>query len=286
MSDVMKTYCQFIRRSGFVGGQLLGVALAMLGSVGAASAAIVTVNPIADTMIVKSAASDSATYTNNGGGALLGGSIYTLNRGEYSLLRFDFSSVIPQGSVISSVTLKMTAAFSYTYSNGEALGFWLMDADNAAWVQGTSADTRLGATGAYLNQTSYTSTSVNAGTAWASGGIFDVASGDLGAQVGSQALSGVTAGTTYSFSLDPTAISSWLTDPVAANAGLVFHMTNNESPAANSRFIYFHSMNASVASGLLPQLEITYTAVPEPTVFGLLLVGAVVIGMRVRRHVA
>jgi hypothetical protein len=64
-------------------------------------------------------------------------------------------------------------------------------------------------------------------------------------------------------------------------------MTNNESPAASSRFIYFHSTNASVASELLPQLEITYTAVPEPSVFGLLLVGGLVaVGLRARHRQA
>lgn len=278
----MKNYCQIVRRSDVVGGQLLGIALAVIAWTVPAGAAVVTLNPIADTMVVKSAASDSATYTNNGGGALLGGSIYNgTNRGEYSMMRFDFSSAIPAGSVISAVTLKMTAAFGYSYSNGEILRFSLMDSDNAGWVEGTSANTRLGATGAYENQTSYTSTTVNSGTAWASGGIFGVAPGDLGAQVGSQALSGVTAGTTYSFSLDPVAISSWLTDPTAANAGLVFYLTNNQVNPTAATYIYFHSMNASVASGLLPQMEITYTPIPEPAVFGLLITGGLAF-MRLR----
>ena len=260
----------------------------MIGCLAPLSAAVVTLNPIADTMVVKSSASDSATYTNNGGGALLGGSIYNgTNRGEYSMMRFDFSSLIPPDSVITSVTLKLTAAFSYTYSSSETLRFSLMDSDNAGWVEGTSANNRLGATGAYENQTSYTSTTVNSGTAWASGGIFGVAAGDLGAQVGSRALSSVTAGTTYSFSLDPTAISNWLTDSTAASAGLVFYMTNSQVNPTTASYIYFQSMNASVASGLLPQMEITYTPVPEPAVYGLLLVGGLaVMGMRMKRRLA
>lgn len=252
-------------------------------------AAVVTLNPTGDTNVTASFVGSSNNYNNLGGSALLGASIYAGDAayGEYSLLRFNVSGTIPGGATINSVTLKMTAAYSYSYSFSEVLKFWQVDPDNAGWVEGTGpgTDPRLGATGRWLNQTSYTNDSVNSGTAWASSGLFARAAGDLGSQVGSQGFASITAGTTYSFTLATSMVDGWLSDSNAENAGVAFHLTNSEAPPAASRFMYFHSMESGQSSGLLPQLVIDYTPVPEPTVAGLLGLGGLLwLSRRVRRR--
>lgn len=270
--SVMNNYLQLIQRSRALGVCVAGV-LVSLSCAPQADAAVVSVNPIADTMIINYGADRAETYESYGSSIYLGGGIYAgSGLGEYSFLRFDLSSVLPEGAVITSATLKMTAAFTYSYSNGETLRFWQMNPANAAWTQNSGMT---GTTAAYINQTSYVAPGDSAGAAWASGGIFNVIPGDLGNQIGQQSLTGVDENVTYSFSLDAATVNSWLTDSVLANAGLVFHMTNDENPAAASRFLYFWSMNSGKGAAMLPQLEVTYDAIPEPSTIGLLLLGGV-----------
>ncbi len=236
-------------------------------------AAILTLNPTNDTMLTVGNTNNVDTYKNIGAGTLLGGSIYA-PKGEFSLLRFDVSSQVPIDATINSVTLKLTAAYSYAYSHSETLNFWQISTNNAAWVEGTSVGvaTNNGATGRYLNQTSFTSVSVHGGTNWASGGVFAKSAGDLGAVVGVTSMgSGVTKDVTYSFNLSNSLIYGWLADSNAQSAGLAFHMTNSEGDAPPaSRFLYFYSMDSGKGSSMLPQLTIDYTPIPEPGTLGLI----------------
>jgi len=247
-------------------------------------AAVLSVNPIADTFVINFGSTRPETYESYGSSSYLGGGIYAgSGLGEYSFLRFDLSSVLPAGAVISSATLKMTAAFTYAYSNGETLRFWQMNPTNAAWTENSGMS---GTTAAYINQTSYVAPGDSAGTGWASGGIFNVIPGDLGNQIGQESLTGVDAEVTYSFSLDATTVNGWLTDSALANAGLVFHMTNDENPAEASRFIYFLSMNSGANVAMLPQLEVTYEVIPEPSTVLLMFGGLIALGVYRWRKVA
>jgi len=276
----MNNYLQLIQRSRALGVCVASV-LVTLSCAPQTDAAVVSVNPIADTFVINFGADRAETYESYGSSNYLGGGVYAgSGLGEYSFLRFNLSSVLPEGAVITGATLKMTAAFTYAYNNGETLRFWQMNPANAAWTQNSGMS---GTTGAYLNQTSYESPGDADGTAWASGGIFNVIPGDLGNQIGQQSLTGVEENVTYSFSLDAATVNSWLTDSTLANAGLVFHMTNDENPATASRFIYFLSMNSGASGAMLPQLEVTYDAIPEPSVVGLLLLGGVA-ALGVRRQ--
>lgn len=279
----MNNHRQLIQRSRALGVCVAGVLLA-LSCAPRADAAVLSVNPIADTFVINFGSTRAETYESYGSSSYLGGGIYAgSGLGEYSFLRFDLSGVLPEGAVITSATLKMTAAFTYSYSNGETLRFWQMNPANAAWTENSGMT---GTTAAYINQTSYVAPGDSAGTAWASGGIFNVIPGDLGSQIGQQSLTGVEENVTYSFSLDAATVNSWLTDSTLANAGLVFHMTNDENPAVASRFIYFLSMSSGADGAMLPQLEVTYDAIPEPSTVLLMFGGLVVLGMYRWRKVA
>lgn len=241
-----------------------------------ARGATVTLNPIADTTVVQPGYNTLSLYENWGGSSLISATIYGSNPvyGAYGLLRFNLST-IPSDVTITSAVLKMSAGGgSYSYTRGETLQVWQLASGNAGWVEGTSQiATGTGATGAYLNQTSYTNLSVNSGTNWASGGRFGPEVGDLGAEVGTLSLgSGVVLNQVYSITLAPSAVQAWLTDSSLASAGLAFHMTNNGTSSGNT-FLFFNSMNSGLESALLPQLEITYSSVPEPGTFGLLGLG-------------
>lgn len=95
-----------------------------------------------------------------------------------------------------------------------------------------------------------------------------------------------TANTTYTFSLDPSLVSGWLTNSSAESAGLAFRMTNSEGDAPPaSRFLYFWSMNSGKGSNMLPQLVIDYTPIPEPGTLGLAAMGALLLwGLSRRRQ--
>jgi len=258
---------------------MVGVAILASSSL---QAAVLVINPTADTFVTKTASNADATYANRGASAMLGGSIYTGNRGEYSLLRFDLSGTLPGGATINAATLKISSAFLYNYSFSETLRVYQGTSGNAGWVEGTGGN--LGATGRYENQTSYTNHSTHAGSAWASGGIFDAAAGDLGTEIGTLSLgTGVTVDQTLSISLSTAAVTAWLSDSNLEDSGIVFRITNSEGPSpAVSRFFYAHSMNSGKAAGLLPQIEIAYTPIPEPSAAVLLGLGAALLLARRR----
>lgn len=241
-----------------------------------ARAAVATLNPIADTTVQRSDPGSTNNYNNWGSSIYLSATIYGSNpdNGAYSLLRFDLSS-LPTDSIITGATLTLSAGGgNYSYSRNEVLHIWQITEANAGWVQGSSdAAPGTGATGRYLNQTSYTNVSTNTGVAWASGGIFSAAPGDLGSEIGSIPLTSIANNTPITITLSASAIQAWLTNPNLAAAGLAFHMTNDGTNTGNTH-LNFNSMNSSVASNLLPQLQITYTAVPEPGVLGMLALGA------------
>lgn len=250
-------------------------------SVASAKAAVATYSPSDYALVTNSSSNSTDAYKSNTGGTLIGASIHGgYAYGEATLLRFDLSSAaIPVGATITKVTLTLTSAYSYSYGGfTETLHFAQVAVANAAW-DGTSTDNRKGVTGAYLNQTSYTSTTVHGGTRWASNTLFGRA-GDLGTEVGSQTFESIAANTTYTFTLSTSLVESWLSNPTAAQAGLAVYSTNNEATAAASRFMYFYSGNASVSNAFKPILTIEYETIPEPKTVVALALGGIVLAVR------
>lgn len=286
----MKTECSSLRKWSESGRLFLGVLAGLgLAFTPLAQAASLSFNPVDDNMILKHVPYSSNTYLNFSGGTLLGASIYggATSIGEYSLLRFHISDLLPPDAVITGVTLSLTAAYGYSYSNGEVLRFAQVNPTNAGWEPGAPENATAGATGAYLNQTSYTDPTTHAGTPWASGGIFNASTGDLGAEVGSRTFTSIAANTTYTFDLDVSLVNGWLLDSNAENAGLAFYMTNTESIPDGSRFMYFYSMDAAVGTAFLPLLTINYEVIPEPSALaGIAMGGLLLAGIHRKRRYA
>jgi len=253
----------------------------MLCSLDVLKAAVVTVNPTDDTLLIN-LDSASESYTNFGAEAVLGASLYanSLTRGEYSLLRFDLSAI--PIATITGATLKLTVHSGSVFS-GYDFSVWQNAPGNDSWVEGTGpVNDRLGATARYQNQTSYTDPNNNAGTPWASNGLYGAS--DLGSLVGSIPWTSPAVNTTVSISLNPSDLNLWLTNPALANAGLSARLTGAQP--ASSLFLYFYSMESGQPAAFLPQLDITYDAIPEGnTVIYLAIAGVVSLLITRRRSV-
>jgi hypothetical protein len=204
----------------------------------------------------------------NGGATGIGAALHggAPKRGQCSLLRFDLSQ-IPKDAVIEKAELELTPVFTYrpdVYTGNERLVVYQLAAENAAWVEGTGDSLRNpetdlvtvpGATGGYVNMTSYTDDENNDGVRWLSGpfiGPMDF-SGD---ELGSFALrdAGLTEAQAVSINLRPEAIQDWMQSPDLAKAGLALWMISDEGQVAASRFAIFMSKEQLHP----PRLVITY----------------------------
>ncbi len=243
--------------------------LCLLGNPSLEAATIIRVDPTADAVFNRNNASSANNYLNKGTGEHLSVSISGgtgEGGGDWAIMRFNLPELLDPDLVVS-ITLKLTGSLqNYTGANQDVLRVYQVAAGNSDWVASGSTD-REGVTGAYKNQTSYTSPTVHTGTKWAMGHAnFSYLYGDAGPMVGSLAISQVTVGNVYSVELDKNEILKWNTDGALESAGLTMHLFNNEA-GANSRFLFFASTRASDPL-VHPYLEIV--VVPEPSTLALL----------------
>lgn len=204
----------------------------------------------------------------NGGATAIGASLHggAAKRGQCALLRFDVSQ-LPKSAVIEKAELELTPVFTYppdVYTGNERLVVYQLAAEDAAWVEGTGESLRNpetdlitvpGATGAYVNMTSYTDDDNNDGVRWLSGpfiGPMDFAGDELGSFALREA--GLTESQPVAISLRPEAIQDWLQSPDLAKAGLALWMISDEAVVAASRFAIFMSRELLKP----PRLVITY----------------------------
>jgi len=204
----------------------------------------------------------------NGGATGIGAALHggAPKRGQCALLRFDLSQ-LPKGAVIEKAELELTPVFTYlpdVYTGNERLVVYQLAAEDAAWVEGTGESLRNpetdlitvpGATGAYVNMTSYTDDDNSDGVRWLSGpfiGPMDF----VGDELGSFALreAGLTEAQPVSISLRTEVIQDWLQSPDLAKAGLALWMISDEAEVAVSRFAIFMSREQLKP----PRLVITY----------------------------
>lgn len=171
-----------------------------------AFAALVTVNPEADTRLLNSGYANS----NFGGGTyLFAGNLSGFI--DRALIRFDLSAYAGQTVVGNgTLTLKVRLVDGPTGAGAaQTLSVSLLDAANEGWTEGTGNDGGVVQSGtAVWNFKSYN------GTAWPGGGT---GLGGPGAGYGAVALDSVSAlfagGNTITFTIPQATIQSWITAP-------------------------------------------------------------------------
>lgn len=240
--------------------------LALLLPALSASAALLTLSPVADATIY---GENTDNANGRGSGILAGNNANSTSATRRALLRFDFSS-LPADSVVSAVTLRL---FCIQENTGLASIPFTLHRLSSGWTEGPATPNGFGGQGtsAAPGDTTWLSTSLP-GNPWSTPG------GDF-APLASAATPVGPEGVAYTWS-DPGLIAdvqSWL-DQSSSNFGWI--LRSDESITRTAKV--FASREATNLSQR-PSLEITYTVIPEPTALALLAPLALAAARRPRR---
>jgi hypothetical protein len=252
--------------------------VALLAATGAASADAVTIGASKDNTVFQS-------NVNNSLGA--GQAIFAGANGQSSprrgLMDFDIAGAIPAGSTINSVQLTL---FLNNAAGGAASGptirLYRLVSD---WGEGTAGSGVNGASGvgqglaagegdATWNARHFSATTP---TLWnTAGGDFAAADSAALGIVGTTLNTPYTWGSTSGLVAD---VQSWLNDP-SSNFGWELK-SDNELTASSVRGFWTREAARTGQTAFVPQLQITYTPVPEPAAITLVL-ASVLVGIRRR----
>jgi hypothetical protein len=224
-------------------------------------AASVTISAAADTTLQEAFPGnnfgDGGSFT--AGGRKRGGT----TRG---LFRFDVAGSVPAGATINSVTLTLTVAATPSPAVNSIFDLHRL---TASWGEGDNTDR--GGAPANSNESTWTSRFFG-GAAWGTPG------GDFAGTVsGSRSIAGNGSYTFASTANLASDVQGWLNNP-ANNFGWILISETESTPATIRRF----ASHESGSSG--PQLAITFTPVPEPGTWAILLVGSVGFFWSIRRR--
>jgi hypothetical protein len=198
------------------------------------------------------------------------------------LIDFDIAGAIPAGATINSVqlTLFLNSASGGSTSSPIIHLYRLSD----DWGEGTAGSTVNGAGGvgqgfaAGEGDVTWTSRhfSATTPTLWTSAGG-DFAAADSAAL----AITGTTLNTPYTWQSTPAMVADvqgWLNSP-STNSGWL--LMGDEGSASTVRGFWTREAARTGQGGFVPQLQVTYTAVPEPVAMLLVLMGSL-LGIRRR----
>ncbi len=198
-----------------------------------------------------------------------------------SLLAFDIAGNVPAGSTITGVqlTLGLGMVAGGGGSPGPANVTIELHKLLADWGEGTTGNsaTTIGGTGSGFAANSGDATwnvRMFGANSWATSG------GDFSSAISGSATIGNTLNTTYNWASTAGIIAdvqSWLDNP---NSNFGWALVNSDETSAKT-FRAFYTRESSNAS-LRPQLQIAFSAVPEPAAF-LLAAGGVVSALVVAR---
>lgn len=231
--------------------------LALACFAASANAAVLTLNPTADTYLRNSGATaENQSY--GGASQLLAGQHATLN-GLTALFRFDLSA-LSASDTINSVTLTLTSNAS---GSGTAVTLTVFDlaAANAGWVEGNQNGTvGTGEASAKfrVNQTTNWAGSTGARTAGT-----DYVNTSLASFTGN-------ASTIGTGTLAFTSTGAFLTTVDAAAGGILNLWIGTPTLTATSDFFRISSKEASATA---TSLVIDYSPIPEPSTWALLAFG-------------
>jgi PEP-CTERM motif len=229
-------------------------------------AALCLAAPLRADLMVFSATADTAIYqnvtSNNGGGdARLSVGLNSAGSPRRGLFQFDLST-LPAGAVITAVSLQLSVDFAKS-ATGSAFDVHRL---TAGWTEGT----KTGGKGSAAAAGEATWNARQQGSAaWSSPG------GDFLSTISASTLVGGTGAYTWSGAGMVADAQAWA-DNSATNFGWI--LFSNASGSAK-RFGSSENTNAA----LRPQLSVTYSVVPEPSTFALVLAGLAALGRRLSR---
>jgi len=223
---------------------------------------------------------DNTIFQNTPGNSLgAGQAIFAGTNAQSSprrgLIQFDVGGAIPVGATINSVqlTLFLNNASGGT-AGGPTIHLYRLSND---WGEGTAGSSVNGASGvgqgfaagegdATWNARHFSATTP---TLWnTAGGDFAAADSAALAIVGTTLNTPYTWGSTAGMVGD---VQSWLNDP-STNFGWL--LQSDESGPSTVRGFWTRESGRTGQGAFAPQLQITYTPVPEPGIISLMLVGA------------
>jgi hypothetical protein len=229
----------------------LMVGLIVLSQGVAAHAATVSIHPSLDNTIY------SESSNSNGQGALFTGTTANLAWTRRALVAFDVLGNIPAGSVINSVSLTFVQV--KIGPGGASDATFEVRPVSQAWGEGSSAGTGGGAA-ASVGDATWTSRFFTT-SSWTTAG------GDFGATSASTVFSSPL--TSYTFASTPALVADvqgWLGNP-SSNFGWLLKAAAENVTNARELGSGESPLNQQ------PTLVINYTAVPEPSLSGLLVLG-------------
>lgn len=232
--------------------QILKVSVALLGLHSVSNAATITTIPSFDTGI------RSGSVTGSGGTAIQIGNLATSTTGIYGMMQFNLSSLIPKGSTIDSVSLKLT-----TVQADGSTALMTLDVQLYQILRPFTAD---------VSWTNYAT-----GQAWGTAG--GTGFQDRGALLSTAQISSKAASKTVLTLTNSTAFSTAVSTAIEGNGILYLQLALADVGSdLNRRILEVFSMDAAgINTQYRPSLTVQYTLVPEPST-GVLMIGAGIVG--------
>jgi hypothetical protein len=248
-------------QSKVLGPVVLAAILAFFGPAERSDAASVSISAAADTTL-----QEAFPANNYGGGASFTSGGRRRGGTTRGLFRFDVAGSVPVGATINAVTLTLNVTAT---PDGGVNSIFDLHRLTASWGEGNN--TGLGGAPADVNETTWTHR-------FAGGAPWGMPGGDfVGTVSGSRSIAGNGSYTFASTANLVSDVQAWLNNP-AGNFGWILTSQSEDTAATIRRF----ASRESGAAG--PQLAITFTPVPEPGTWAILLVGSVGFFWSIRRR--
>ena len=205
----------------------------------------------------------------------------------HGLIRFNIASLTGQYASINSVTLRLYPDFVIVPANiTETLEVHRVTAADSGWVEGNGTsftgfgpEDVGGSTWAFRVQGS----SPGTGTPWAGSAGASTPGTDFNASVLASSIFNASTPLSTAYDVvfnDVSFLAAWA---AGSNEGLLLKIPNDTTFTDRREIGFWSSEDTGLGGANRPELIINYNSVPEPGVFGLLLVGAVSALSRKRR---
>ncbi len=293
------------RRSGLIpptsGAIALSVAAVSSFGVASASADVITLNVLQDTMLTFNSSPGNAAPNDNFGARTTfeTGARFTSStlQVSHALLRLD-PTLVPNLTLntINSITLRLVVTSGSNSANGNTINLYQVAEANSGWVEGATATSGGSYTADDIDTSTWNSQisggtpgAPAVGTAWAGSAGLNTAGVDYVNSVLASFTwtSTVANGTVVNFVIDDNTTTAAQRAAILAsfstgNEGFLLNSTNESLSANSERRLTFGS-SENLTSSNLPSFIIDYTPIPEPGSLALLTAAGAMLLIKRRR---